>query len=897
MNSLQKTLILSALAGLSLLSSGAAQKLSVPLEKYVLQNGLTVILHVDKRLPTVAVNLWYKVGSKDEPANRSGFAHLFEHLMFMGTKAAPNFDKIMEAGGGSNNASTNADYTNYYSSGPSAQLPTLLWLEADRMANLGKNIDQRKLDLQRNVVLNEMRQTVINTPYAQAEDALSKYLYPSNHPYFNPVIGTEEDLRVASVDDVKRFFSTYYVPNNASMVIAGDFDPKKIKPLISSLFRPIPRASDVQRKPVPDPKLNSVKRAVFADSVSAPKVIMAWHSPRLYGYSDADIDLMAQVLGEGYSSRLYQNLVVAGLADDVSVYNSSQALGGMFVIEATPAGGITPGKLEAAIDQNLKAFLKKGVTVAELLPFVRALETTKLEGLQDIETKADALNGYQFYLGNPNSFSFDLERYRKVTPKSLLDRAKRILNLNARVVFTVLPAPNRSSLEVTIPRPEDNALAAFKPPVSSDFSLSSGVKVSYWQRANLPLMYVSTLLRGGVERENLVNAGRSSVLAQLLGLGAGKRNAQAFESALNVLGATFEASSDLQFTTVNLSVASQNLKAALELYGDTILRPSLKVSNFKEVQRSLLSELAAEPDDIDIVARKVTLREYFGVRHPSANSINGNVSSLSRMQLGDVTNEYKTVFQPQNARIFAAGSLKASDFKTLLETTLKGWKNLAKPLETLNYPQQPANQTQRVVIVDRPGSSQTAIRFMFPAPLASDPISNQLLSLNLLLGDTFTSRLMQNLREDKGYTYGASSSLRQNQQAAYLRVAADVEASVTGASLIEFLKEFKRLSGGDITPDEASKTAAVRRFNTISSLSTLDGLIGSAEDLYAQGKPFSSLGTTLDELASFDAASLNAVAPSLLPLEKSLLVLVGDKDLILGQLTDLGLPEPELVKF
>ncbi len=896
MTRFRKTLILCAFTISSLLSLGFAQKLNVPIEKYVLQNGLTVILHVDHSLPTAAVNLWYRVGSKDEPAMRSGFAHLFEHLMFMGTKAAPNFDKIMEAGGGSNNASTNADYTNYYSSGPSSQLPTLLWLEADRMANLGKNIDQKKLDLQRNVVLNEMRQNVTNAPYAQAEEALTKYLYPASHPYFNPVIGSEEDLNAATVADVKRFFNTYYVPNNASMVVAGDFDPKKIKPLISSLFRIIPRASDVLRKPVPDAKLVAVKRATFADTVSAPKVIMAWHSPRLYGYNDAEVDLLAQLLGEGYSSRLYQNLVVAGLADDVSVSNVSQALGGMFVIEAIPANGITPGKLEAAIDKNLKEFLKKGVSAANLVPYVRALETTKLEELQDISAKADALNNYQFYLANPNSFTADLERYRKVTPKSLLARAKLVLNFNARVVLNVLPAPSKSPEEVSIPRPPDNTITAFKTPAMSELSLASGVKVNYWQRSNLPLIYISTLLRGGADRENQLNAGRSSIMTELLGLGAGKRDAGAFEQALNGIGASFSANSDLQFSTVNLRVASANLKAALELYGDALLRPSLKVSNFKEVQRTRLSELAAERDDIDTVASKIALREYFGREHPAANSINGNLSSLSRMQLGEVIGEYKTIVQPQNAVIFAAGSLKPSDFKTALDQALKGWKNTGKPLEALNYPQ-PANQTRRVVIVDRQGSSQTAIRFMFPAPLAGDPSSNQLASLNVLLGDTFTSRLMQNLREDKGYTYGVSSSLRQNQQSAYLRIAADVESSVTGASVREFLNEFKRLAPGDISTEEASKTAAVRRFNTISSLGTLEGLVGNAQELYAQGKSFASLGTTLDELISFDASSLNALAPNMLNLEKSVLVLVGDKNLILAQLEGLGLPQAEDVKF
>jgi predicted Zn-dependent peptidase len=344
---------------------GIAPAQTVKYEKYRLDNGMTIILHEDHSLPVATVNIWYHVGSKDEPPKRSGFAHLFEHLMFMGTKRAPTgmFDKIMEGGGGNNNASTDTDRTNYFDYGPSALLPTLLWLEADRLEDLGKMMDQKKLDLQRDVVKNERRENNENTAYGMAYIKIAEAIYPEGHPYRIDTIGLPEDLDAASVQDVKDFFATYYLPNNATMVVAGDFDPKEIKPLISKLFATLPRINDPIHKTAVQPKINETKRLTIVDDVSQARTYMAWFSPAYYKPGDGEMDLAAGVLAGGFNSRLYQRLVVKDqIASDVSAFQASAYLNSVFYIVATAKEGASQDRIESAIDEEIAKFVQSGPT-------------------------------------------------------------------------------------------------------------------------------------------------------------------------------------------------------------------------------------------------------------------------------------------------------------------------------------------------------------------------------------------------------------------------------------------------------------------------------------------------------------------------------------------------------
>ena len=417
-------------------------RIDVPFTKYTLPNGLVVILHEDHSLPLVVVNTMVKVGSRFEEPKRTGFAHLFEHLMFMGTRRVPTkmFDAWMEAAGGSNNAWTSSDRTDYFDIGPSNSLQLLLWLEADRFSSLADEMTLEKLEVQREVVRNERRQRTENYPYAKVDLRLPELLYPVGHPYHHPVIGSHEDLQAATVDDVKGFFRRWYVPNNASLVVAGDFDPAVVKPLIEKWFGAL-KMSPLPAAPVASkPKLDKVVRETLTDKVELGKVIMAWHSAARFAPGDAELDLLSLILTDGKVSRLYKALVYdQELAQEVAAYQGSSDLGSYFEVDAIARPGVPLEKLEAAIDVELKKIASEAISLAELTRAKNQYETSFVSRLQSIQARASVLNSYETYVGDPGFAEKDLDRYRSVTPASLLAIAKGTLDLNARVIIHVHP--------------------------------------------------------------------------------------------------------------------------------------------------------------------------------------------------------------------------------------------------------------------------------------------------------------------------------------------------------------------------------------------------------------------------------------------------------------------------
>jgi len=414
----------------------------IPFEKYTLKNGLTVILHQDRSLPLVAVNIVLKVGSRFERQGRTGFAHLFEHLMFMGTKRVPTkmFDSWMESEGGWNNAWTSNDRTDYYDVGPAHSLPLLLWMEADRFSSLADDMDLEKLDAQRDVVRNERRQTSENEPYGKVELRLPELLWPKGHPYHHPVIGSHEDLQAATVDDVKSFFREWYVPGNASLVIAGDFDAAEVKAMVEQRFGWIPAAAVPAAPKVSEVELAGIVRETILDDVELPKVLMAWHSPKHHAPGDADLDLLAAILDRGKSSRLYKALVYdEPVAQTVSAYQASQDQGSYFTVEAIARPGVSPEALEKAIDEQLKKVLAEGVTREELERAKNQYETGFVARLQSLASRASMLNMYESTDGDPGYADRDLQRYRDASTKSVMTWAKSTIDLGARVIIHVVP--------------------------------------------------------------------------------------------------------------------------------------------------------------------------------------------------------------------------------------------------------------------------------------------------------------------------------------------------------------------------------------------------------------------------------------------------------------------------
>jgi predicted Zn-dependent peptidase len=423
-------------------AAAADVKVDIPFTKATLPNGLTVILHEDHTLPMVAVNTIVKVGSRFEEPGRTGFAHLFEHLMFMGTSRVPTkmFDGWMEAEGGANNAWTSEDRTDYYDLGPAHSLPLLLWLEADRFSSLGKEMNQAKLDAQRDVVRNERRQTSENRPYGKVELRLPELLYPTGHPYHHPVIGSHEDLQAATVDDVKTFFARWYVPNNASIVVAGDFDAAKTKADVERLFGWIPQVELTKVEQPAAPKLTSVVRETMVDSVKLPKIIIAWHSPARFAPGDAELDLAGVILQDGKASRLYKALVYdKPLAQEVHAEQHSQDLSSLFTIEAIAQPGVSLDQIEAAIDAEVGKLAATPPSVEELRRAQNQFETGFVARLQSVAERAQLLNTYQMAVGDPGYADKDLGRYRAATPAAVQAAVQATLDPKARVILRVVP--------------------------------------------------------------------------------------------------------------------------------------------------------------------------------------------------------------------------------------------------------------------------------------------------------------------------------------------------------------------------------------------------------------------------------------------------------------------------
>lgn len=885
--------VLATAAFVSMIFKGTDTAIKVPYEKFVLPNGLKVILHVDKTLPVATINTWFYVGSKDEPERRSGFAHLFEHLMFMGTNRVPGsqFDQIMEKAGGQNNASTTNDRTNYYSFGPSNLLSTLLWLDADRLEDLGKTMTLKKLDLQRDVVKNERRQNTENTPYGKAYEMIDSVIFPKGHPYSTSVIGSHEDLSAAAVVDVQNFFSTFYVPNNASLVVAGDFDPATVKPLITKLFGTLPRANDVPRKIVQPFEFAGAKLTVV-DAVSASKSLMVWHTPAASKPGDIEMSIAASVLGDGLASRLQDTLInKLQLATEVAAFQDSRYLGSVFYIDATLANDKKQDDLEAAIQKIILDFAKSGPTVDELKRVVAKQESGLASILQNIDQKADRMNQYEFYYGNPDSFQHEIDLYRAATPASVKATVQKYLLAN-RLTLRVIPESKPAEVNPRDEQPTIDAAKPFITPKPTALKMPNGTAVSYWSRAGVPMLSLRAHLNVGSLEDT--KPGLNSMTIEVMQRGVNKLTGSQFSAQMDLIGASIGGGTSLRSTTLSLQVPLSNATKALEMFSGILLSPSLTKEDFEQVKSELIAQLEQENDNPANVASKVAKREFLGKDHPYAKPVSGTLESIKSITYEDVLANAKKI-QAMKPEFFVAGGLDEGAANTLLASTI-GKATFGTTVGKTKYdlpkiPSQPA----RLVIVDRPNAVQTVVNILFPAVPNKDADYLDLDGVRVISGGSFTSRLNRNLREDKGYTYGAGSRLGSDPYLSWFTMSSSVRADVTGASLKEFLAEIARLEKGDIAQDEAGKASQIMRTDIVTEFSSLNSIVGIGSSVLETGVSLEDMDQKITRIQSFDAARLNGIAAKYLKRSSALIVLVGDKTEILKQIQGLGLPAPEVV--
>ncbi|MDA1194948.1 MAG: pitrilysin family protein [Planctomycetota bacterium] len=879
---------------------GEEQRSTLRHEKYQLPNGLTVILHEDHKLPQVAVNIWYHVGTPEEPIGRSGFAHLFEHLMFMGTKRAPNnqFDILLETGGASNNATTWYDRTNYFDWGPARMLPTMLWLEADRMEQLGVAMTQEKLDSQRDVVRNERREGYDNAPYGPADYLFWKMMFPSDHPYHNPVIGSHEDLIAAQVEDVVAFYDTYYVPNNASLVVAGDFDSAKVRPMIAGLFGSIPRGDEPPRRSATKVGFEKTQRVTLEDDIQFPRITYAWHSPGFYQPGDAEMDILAFALASGKSSRLHKRLVrEEQLAVDVSASQTSLRLGSTFMVAAYVKPEADLDRVEQIIDEELTRICAEGPTEVELQRGRAEIETSALSDLESVREVADRLNQYDAYLGHPDRLAWDLGRYGALTRQSVAAAGRTWLPLDRRLVVRVLPrVPAAEGLPTRDVRPDAFAQAAWQPPVPTVFTLPNGLTVWHVDRPGLPLLSAELVLPGGAIAVPRANAGLATLAADMLTEGAGGLDALQFADALGLLGASLVASGGREANSVTLRVLGREADEAFALLGTVLHKPRFEEASFVRRQDLHVQGLKQAIEDAPALGRRVATEWFFPAGDALGVPVDGYPASVEGLSVADVRAFHEQHHGPQGAVLLLAGDLRADAARALVTRHLGAWSQVTPRAATPARPAAPAGgEGLRVLIVDKPEAAQTVIRFAYPGVSFDAESRVGLGVLNTVLGGSFTSRLNANLREDKGWTYGAGSGFPSWRDAGVFVASANVQSDQSGPSIVEFLREFARIRAGDVSEAEAEKARASVVADMVQGFETLSGVTGSFATYAQYGRQPAALAEDLAAAGACGLGHLNQLAAAHVAAGRGVLVLVGDPATIKAQWAATGLPEPLVV--
>ncbi|MGA7155195.1 MAG: pitrilysin family protein, partial [Acidobacteriaceae bacterium] len=887
-------------------------------ETYTLPNGLKVITHEDHRLPLVAVDLWYHVGPLNERAGRTGFAHLFEHMMFEGSEHVGQKAHIkdVEAAGATDvNGTTDFDRTNYFETMPANQLELALWLESDRMGFLMEGLNRTLLENQRDVVRNEKRQGE-GSPYEVAEEAMMHALFPKGHPYYGDVMGSHADIESARLGDVRAFHQEFYTPNNASIAIAGDFDPVKLKAMLTKYFGPIPAGPKVEAVHLETPPITSQKRVKITDTVKLPRLTLAWLTPAAFTPGSYAASVAMYAMGMAKVSRLDAELVYKDkIAQSVECGVNDEKLIGWANCDITAKPGVKLADLEAAAWKVIAQLQQEGPTAEEVEAAKAGVLSGKIFGLERLGGfggVADTLDRYNQYTGDPGYLPKDVAAEEAVTPAEAKAAAQRYFTKDAAVVVYCEPGPKvlqdvpraaaDTDANVKTPDPYSDAFEKAQDwrktmpkagppltvhlPVPVEFELANGMKVYVVEERALPVLSASVVVRAGSENNAAAMAGLASLTAQTMGEATQSMDVKQLAAAEEEIGTRVSVYAGMDTATAGMNVLTEHERKGLGLLAEVVERPAFAESDFDRLKKQRLVGIEQQGDSVSAMVFRVGPNLLFGDT-PYGMPANGTTESVTAITRGDEEGFYKEHFGPKDSALVLAGDVTVPEARKLAETYFGGWTGSAEGEPKMQG--EAKAETTHVVIVDKPGAPQTAL-FAFGEGVPEDSPELQVLQvMNYTLGGAFASRINMNLREQHGYTYGGGSAFRSYREGGEFLAGALVRTNVTGAAATQLMDELKRFPEDPPTETELTQAKDASVQSLPGEFATTFAIAGSMSNLFTYHRPLDYYATLPAKYEAVTAADVAQAAKEYVHPNHLIIVAAGDRAKIEPQLKEANL--------
>ena len=877
----------------------------IQFESFKLDNGLTVIVHEDKKVPMVAVNIWYHVGSKNEKVGKTGFAHLFEHLMFNGTENYNNeyFEPFEKIGSTDQNGTTNSDRTNYFQNVPTNALDLALWMESDRMGHLLGVVDQKKLDEQRGVVQNEKRQGE-NQPYGKAFTAISESAFPKGHPYSWTTIGSMEDLDAASLEDVQDWFKTYYGPNNAVLALAGDIDLETAKAKVTKFFGDIPAGPPLIKPERWIAKRLEEKREVMFDNVPQARIYKIWNVPERDTEAAAHFDLASSILVGGKNSPLYKELVYEKqIATNVSSFYYDREIAGMFFITADVVAGVDPAIVEQSMDEVMEAFIKKGPSTKLLKAEKTKAIAGFIRGIQRIGGfggKSDLLATCQTYTGNPGCYQ-ESAKYLDAATSSKIKATFAEWIDDTPYVLTILPSDQYGLSDESVDRstgvPYPTEKVSFKFPTLQTATLSNGAKVVLAQRSDVPLVEMNFQFNFGYAQENNDELGFTNFMMDMLNEGTKKYSSLQFDEALDSLGSNLGFGSGLDTSVISLSSLKGNLADTLDLAKEALISPTFPQAEIDRIKSQTLASIVQEENRPASIAYRNIGKLLYGDTHPYGKPLTGSglsdtISSITRSNIIDL---HARALSPDNLTFAVAGDIDLETLVDLLENKFGGWKgNSTSKLKAFTTVALPSQRT--VYLIDKPNAQQSFIVAGQLLPPSATDEEIKLDYMNYAIGGSFTSRLNMNLREDKSWSYGVRTRLASAKGQRAMLVTAPVQTDKTSESIAEIAKEYAAyLSDNPVTDAELAKGKASKTLRLPGQFETLGALKSGVSGIVTYNRDLDYLNRLpglLDEPTLVDVQNM---AQTYIKPDQWIWLIVGDLSKIEEPIRNLNLGKVEVI--